>query len=175
MDPDPVNTDPKKMSAVFRIHYILVWIRIPGSGSAYPCLWLMDPDSDPAIFVTDFQDANKKYLYPFFKDKKSKRSHKRVGIKVLLTIFAWWWKDPDPDSYFWIMDPDPGSPKTCGSGGSGTLDVCNPSWNLFLSWPSLVRKMHQNSVFSLTGSPVSACEWAVPGRDTLMYCSNLNP
>jgi hypothetical protein len=48
-----------------------------------------DPDSDPdpAISVIDLQDANKK-LISFFKDKKSKRSHKTVGIKVFLTIFA---------------------------------------------------------------------------------------
>ncbi len=30
-----------------------------GSGSANPCLWIMDPDPDPAIFVIDLQDANK--------------------------------------------------------------------------------------------------------------------
>ncbi len=30
-----------------------------GSGSADPCLWLMDPDPDPAIFVIDLQDASK--------------------------------------------------------------------------------------------------------------------
>ncbi len=63
----------------------------------------MDPDPDPAIFVIDLQDANKKltcytkffYLlllegtFSFiFKDKKSKRSHKAVGIKVFLTSFA---------------------------------------------------------------------------------------
>jgi hypothetical protein len=46
-------------------------------------------------------------MYIIFKDKKSKRSHKAVGIKVFLTLFAWWQKDPDP-----------GDPKTCGSGGS---------------------------------------------------------
>ncbi len=34
-----------------------------GSGSADPCLWLMDPDSDPAIFVIDLQDANKKLIF----------------------------------------------------------------------------------------------------------------
>ncbi len=39
----------------------------------------------------------------FFKDNKSKRSHKTVGIKVFLTIFACWEKDPDPD---------PGGPET---------------------------------------------------------------
>jgi hypothetical protein len=48
----------------------------------------MDPDSDPAIFVIDLQDANKK-LINIFKDKKSKRSHKAVGIKVFLIGFAW--------------------------------------------------------------------------------------
>jgi hypothetical protein len=62
----------------------------------------MDPDPDPAIFVLDLQDANKKYfcakvfclllfevhLHNFSKIKKSKRSHKTVRTKVLLTIFA---------------------------------------------------------------------------------------
>jgi hypothetical protein len=53
----------------------------------------MYSDPDPAIFVIDIQDANKKLfegtLTSFLKDKKSKRSHKTVGIKVFLTIFAW--------------------------------------------------------------------------------------
>jgi hypothetical protein len=31
-----------------------------GSGSVDPCLWLMDPD--PATFVIDLQDANKKLI-----------------------------------------------------------------------------------------------------------------
>ncbi len=36
-----------------------------GSGSADPCLWLMDPDADPdpAIFVIDIQDPNKKLIF----------------------------------------------------------------------------------------------------------------
>jgi hypothetical protein len=59
----------------------------------------MDPDLP--IFVIDLQDANKKLIkkkfclllfegtfISFFKDKKSKRSHKTVGIKVFLAIFA---------------------------------------------------------------------------------------
>jgi hypothetical protein len=60
----------------------------------------MDPD--PSIFIIDLQDANKKQilkkvfcivlfegtLTSFFKDKKSKRSHKTVEIKVFLNIFA---------------------------------------------------------------------------------------
>jgi hypothetical protein len=62
----------------------------------------MDPDPNPAIFVIDLQEANKKLFFKknfllitfegtftsFFKDKKSKRSHKAAGIKVFLTIFA---------------------------------------------------------------------------------------
>jgi hypothetical protein len=40
--------------AVLKIHDILV--------SADPCLWLMDPDPDPPIFVIDLQDANKKLI-----------------------------------------------------------------------------------------------------------------
>ncbi len=39
-----------------------------GSGSADPCYWLMDPDAgpDPAIFVNDLQDANKKLIFKTF-------------------------------------------------------------------------------------------------------------
>jgi hypothetical protein len=65
----------------------------------------MDPD--PANFNIGLQNATKKQIFcskfscsflfegtgtltSFFKDKKSKRSHKTVGIKVLLTIFASW-------------------------------------------------------------------------------------
>ncbi len=59
--------------------------------------WLMDPD--PAIFVIGLQDANTKLIFKkffclllfegttftsFFKNKKSKRSHKTVGIKFCL-------------------------------------------------------------------------------------------
>jgi hypothetical protein len=67
----------------------------------------MDPDpdagSDPSIFIIDLQDANKKLIFKikficiilfegtltsFYKDKKSKRSHKTVKIKVFLNILA---------------------------------------------------------------------------------------
>jgi hypothetical protein len=61
----------------------------------------MDPDQDPSIFITDLQDANKKLFFKFscilrfegtftsfFKDKKSKKIHKTVEIKVFLILFA---------------------------------------------------------------------------------------
>ncbi len=63
-----------------------------------PCLRLMDPDPDPAVFFIDLQDSNKKLIKKkillegiftsFVKDKKSKRSHKTVGIKVFLNYFC---------------------------------------------------------------------------------------
>jgi hypothetical protein len=64
---------------------------------------LTSGSGDPPIFVIDLQGANKKQIWlkkffclllfegaftSFFKDKKSKRSNKTVGIKVFLTIFA---------------------------------------------------------------------------------------
>ena len=71
-----------------------------GVGSGF----VADPDADldPAIFVIDLQETIKKLIFyktfcllpfegtftSFFKDEKSKRSHKTVGIKVFLTIFA---------------------------------------------------------------------------------------
>ncbi len=33
-----------------------------------------------------------------------------LWIKVFLTIFVWWEKDPDP--YLWLTDSDPGGPKS---------------------------------------------------------------
>jgi hypothetical protein len=81
-----------------------------GSRSADP-----DPDSDPVptVFVIDLQDKNKRLILKkffcsflfegtftsFFKDKKSKRSHKTVGPRFFLLF---------------LLD------ETCGSGGSGS-------------------------------------------------------
>ncbi len=62
-----------------------------------------DADPDPVIFVIDLPKMPTKtnflkcfcayyflkVLVHHFKDKKSKRSHKAVGIKVFLTFFAW--------------------------------------------------------------------------------------
>ncbi len=58
----------------------------------------------------------------FFKDKKSKRSHKLVGIKIFL-LFLLDEKDPDPDPYLWLMDSDP------DQGGSKTYDPTDPDPN----------------------------------------------
>ncbi len=68
-----------------------------GSGSADPHLWLIDPDphADPAIFVSDLQDANKKNILllilfegtftSYLKIKRHKEVTKStVGINVFL-------------------------------------------------------------------------------------------
>jgi hypothetical protein len=62
------------------------WCR---SGSADPCLWLLDPDPDPAFFVIDLQVflLFEGTFTSFFKDKKSKNVTKQERIKVFLTIF----------------------------------------------------------------------------------------
>jgi hypothetical protein len=61
----------------------------------------LDADLDPVVFIIDLQDANNKLFLKnkffcillvkgtftsFFKDKKSKRSHKTVEIKVFLLL-----------------------------------------------------------------------------------------
>jgi hypothetical protein len=60
----------------------------------------VDPDSDPAIFVIDLQDASKNFLtlfsafyflkvhLPNFSKIKSQRATKIVGIKVFPTNYA---------------------------------------------------------------------------------------
>jgi hypothetical protein len=58
-----------------------------------------DTDADPAIFVIDLQDAQKinliKKFFCFLLLKvhlhhfSKIRSHKAIGTKVFLTIFAW--------------------------------------------------------------------------------------
>ncbi len=65
-----------------------------------------DPDSDPTIFFSDLQDANKKlikkktfsayyflkgtYIYNIFQRYKVQKKSQKVVIKIYLTIFAWW-------------------------------------------------------------------------------------
>ncbi len=102
-----------------------------GSGSCYFRHWPSRLQQKTNFFEKVFLLITllfKGAFISFFKDKKSKRSHKTAGIKVVLTLFAWWWKDPE------LVDPkpDPGGLITRGSGGSGfgsgTLLVCAGLW-----------------------------------------------
>jgi hypothetical protein len=95
---------------VFRIHDILVWIR---SGSADPCLCLMDPD--PGSGSCHFRHWPSRCQQKTNPKIKRQNSLKIVGFKIFLIIFAWLLKDPDPeldpDPYLCPVDPDPGGKK----------------------------------------------------------------
>ncbi len=112
---------------MFRIHEILVWIKIRIRGSKPLTNWSWSRfgsgsgrgSGSYTVLVIDLMMPTKNCFFylllcegtftSFSKDKKSIKSHKTVGIKPFLTVFAWWLKDP----YL-------GGPKTYGS-GSGTL------------------------------------------------------
>ncbi len=94
--------------------------------------WIRIRILTPPIFVTDLQFANKKtnffndffclllfegaYLHNFLKVKNQKESQnsRNQGFSYYFCMVV-----EDPDPYLWLMDPDLGGPKTCGSGGSG--------------------------------------------------------
>ncbi len=102
-----------------------------GSGSAALYLWLMDPDPDPAIFVSDLQDINKKLFFLlitlfegtftlFFKDKKiiqKLQNSRNQCVSYYFCLMIEW----DPEPYLWLMDTEPGGPKTYGSYGYGSV------------------------------------------------------
>jgi hypothetical protein len=85
-----------------------------------------DADSEPAIFFIELQDANEKLILKkyfclllfegtftsFFKDKKSKRSHKAVGFKVFFNNFCL------------VIEGSGSIPQTNGS-GSGSRSLKN--------------------------------------------------
>ncbi len=85
-------------SPVFRIHDILALIRICGSmpltnrsGSGYFRHWPSRRQQKTNLKKKFFCLLLFEGIFTsFLKDKKFKRSHKAVGIKVFLTIFAWW-------------------------------------------------------------------------------------
>ncbi len=62
--------------------------------------------------------------------------------------------DPDPDQYLLLVDPDPGGPKTCGS-GSPTLGARRPAFTLVTItykvavYASAEGGRYTHSVFSL--------------------------
>ncbi len=70
------------LEAVFRIHDILVWILL------FSSLTFKTPNKNlikkKFLLLISFEDT----FTAFFKDKKSKRSHKTLGINVFPTIFA---------------------------------------------------------------------------------------
>jgi hypothetical protein len=117
------------------------------------------PDADPDLRIStcDKRIRNTGTFTSFFKDKKSQRSHRTAEIKVFLIIFAWWWKDPEPDPYLWLTDPD--GPKTYGSYGSGTLakTICRDS-------PLAMDSDHRKTKaqYRTCSSDRNCCPWLQP-------------
>ncbi len=116
---------------MFRIHDILVWIRIHGSMP-------LTNNPDPAIFVIDLQDGNKKrillkcfsvcyflkvHLHIFSKIKSlkeaTKQNSRNQGFSYYFCLLIEG-SGSEPKPYLWLMGPDPVGLKLCGSGGSGS-------------------------------------------------------
>jgi hypothetical protein len=97
-----VNVLVLDYQAVFRIHDILVWVRI--RILLFSSL-TSKTSTKNGFFKRSFSAYYflKVHLHIFSKINKSKRSHKTVGITGFLTIFAWWQKDPN----LYLVDPDP--------------------------------------------------------------------
>ncbi len=163
---------------MFRIHDILVWFRpgsMPltngsGSGSCYLRHWPSRCQQKANFFKTVFCLLLFEVTYTsFFKDKKFERSLKTAGRKVFLTIFACWSKDPDPDPYLWLMDPYPGGPKTCGSGGSRSGFASGSGTLVFLKRTCLkvdgnfpcILKLERNHYYVLFFSNEHVWKWMV--------------
>ncbi len=77
-----------------------------GSGSCYFRQWPTRWQQKIHFFLRFF--AN--YSEATFTSKVIKKSQNRRN-QGFRTIFAWWWKDPDPDPNLVLMDPDLGGPK----------------------------------------------------------------
>ncbi len=89
-----------------------------------------DPTSDPTPLFRDFKDAIKINFSPYFFSyilpigTFSSVLKKKFFVNII--FFKHYIRkgkdpEPDPDPYLWLMDPDPGDPKLCGSCGSGAL------------------------------------------------------
>jgi hypothetical protein len=79
-----------------------------------------DPDLDPDA------DSEHWYIYIIFrrwKVIKKLQNSTNQGFSYY-SIFDWWRKDPEPDQYLWLMDPDadPGGPKAYGYGSASKLN-----------------------------------------------------
>ncbi len=106
------------------------------SGSCYIRQW----PSRQQLKMTKFAYYFLKLHFHYFSKIKSQRSNYTMGIKVFLTIFAWWWKDSDQDPYLVLTDPYLVLPirirevqkHTYGSGsGSGILSERGEGDNFF--------------------------------------------
>ncbi len=136
----------------------------PGSGSADPCLWLMDPDSDP-----EPEPGSESF---YFCHWTSRCQQKKVIFFLLITIWRYIYdlhnftqiksqkesqnkRNQGFSNYFWMMIEGFGSiPLTNGSGsGSGrpkNMWIRNTAWTT-VSLPILYIPFKENLTRSKTG------------------------
>ena len=124
-------------NSVLRIHDILVWIRIRGSmpltnksgsgcgsGSFYFHHWPSRRQQKTNLKKSySAYYFLKVHLHHFSKIKSQKEviQQKNQGFSLYFCLMMEG-SGAGPDPYLWLMDPDPGGPKTCGSGsGSATM------------------------------------------------------
>jgi hypothetical protein len=113
----------------------------------------MDPDLDPTPDQTpsfiDFREAKKNIFFIFFLITCPQAHHlqskkiifllkllcSNVILQALFQFAQHFYekgKDPDPDPYLLLMDPDPRVPKTFGSCGSGSPTLSTAMLATFL-------------------------------------------
>ncbi len=164
-----------------------------GSGSADPCLWLMEPGpgSGSCYFrhwpLRCQQKTNLtqffllvtfwRYIYIIFQRWKVKKSRKIVGFKVFLIIFAWSGSSSRAGSGSIPLNSGSGSgrQRTRGSGGSGSGFGCLKLLVLVSFWFTiksyfylvclgwLLKKLH--AVFSGLECRCQRKEWRISGQD----------
>ncbi len=93
-----------------------------GSGSAYPYLWLTDPDPTP--FFSDFKDAKKEKKYIFFLITYPE-AHYLHSLVYCFIDNKWLQALFQSAQHLYEKEKDPGGPKTCGSCRSGSPTLVN--------------------------------------------------
>ncbi len=102
MEPDPfgsasichIRIRTESLPIRIRMDFIQMWSLTIGTSVADPWhfgvgpdprihVWLRDPDPDPAIFVIDLQDANKKLFFTSFFD------YYFLKVRYTYIIFQW--------------------------------------------------------------------------------------
>ncbi len=132
-----------------------------GSGSANPCLWLVDPD--PAIFIIDLQDASKKLLFNTIFSAY-------YFLKVHLHHFSKIKSQKEPQNsrnqgfsyYFCMMIEGSGSGSRAGSGSIPLTSGSGSSWpkNMWIRWIRIrnrIRNTGANGAKNTISRASSAC------------------
>ncbi len=114
-----------------------------GSGPADPCLWLMDPDPDPSIFLIDLQDASKNQFFnTIFSAYNFLKLHLHHFSKIKIQKESQNRRNQGFSYYFCTMIEGSGSGYRAGS-GSGFMPLTSGSgsgsWRPKNTWIRWIR------------------------------------